>query len=96
MYAEGAQDDSKPYRHGPLRDVAHEGQFVRPERPQRRDYGRPKEAPRDPFFDKPYEAAPAGEVVVSPSWEASERPATRSISANIKPKRKVAALFKTE
>jgi hypothetical protein len=95
MYAEGAQDDSKPYRHGPLRDVAHEGQFVRPERPQRRDYGRPKEAPRDPFFDKPYEAPTEAEVK-PPSWEATARPASRSVSVNIKHKVKVAALFKSE
>ena len=95
MYAEGAQDDSKPYRHGALRDIAHEGQFARPERPQRRDYGRPKEAPRDPFFDKQYEAPTEAEVKV-PSWEATARPATRSVSANIKHKVKVAALFKSE
>jgi ATP-dependent RNA helicase RhlE len=65
-------------------------------RAPRSDYGRPKAAPRDPFFDKPYEAAPAGDAAATPSWEASARPATRSISANIKPKRKVAALFKTQ
>jgi ATP-dependent RNA helicase RhlE len=52
---------------------------------------------RDPFFDKPYEptAAPA-EASAAPSWESAVRPTTRSISANIKPKRKVAALFKPE
>ena len=60
-----------------------------------RDYGRPAPAPRDPFFDKPYEAPAVGEAA-APSWEASARPTTRSISANIKPKRKVAALFKSE
>jgi superfamily II DNA/RNA helicase len=50
---------------------------------------------RDPFFDQPYEA-PATEAAAS--WEASAKPATATsrISANIKPKRKVAALFKTE
>jgi len=61
-----------------------------------RDFNRPAPAPRDPFFDKPYEATPAGEAAATPSWEASARPAARSISANIKSKRKVAALFKTE
>ncbi len=49
-------------------------------------------APRDPFFDQPYEA-PATEA--APSWEASAKPATSRVSANIKTKRKVAALFKT-
>ena len=47
-------------------------------------------APQDPFFNKPYEA-PA--VDAPPAWEATAKPAGR-ISANIKPKRKVAALFK--
>jgi len=65
-------------------------------RAPRSDYGRPAPAPRDPFFDKPYEAAPVAEAATTPSWEASARPATRGISANIKSKRKVAALFKTE
>jgi hypothetical protein len=48
---------------------------------------------RDPFFEKPYEAATTD---ASPSWEASVPKTSRSsISANIKPKRKVAALFKS-
>jgi superfamily II DNA/RNA helicase len=96
MYAEGAQDDSRHggHRSGPIRDVAHEGQFARPERPPRRDYTRPAAAPRDPFFDKPYESAPLAEA--APSWEAATpRHGARSISANIKPKRRVAALFKS-
>lgn len=53
-----------------------------------------KAVPLDPFFNKPYEPSVAPEH--TPSWEATTRPTTRSISANIKPKRKVAALFKTE
>jgi superfamily II DNA/RNA helicase len=53
-----------------------------------------KAAPLDPFFEKPYEPSAAPEQ--TPSWEATARPTTRSISANIKPKRKVAALFKAE
>jgi hypothetical protein len=50
-------------------------------------------ASRDPFFEKPYEA-PQREA--EPAWEASAKaaPASRGISANIKPRRKVAALFK--
>ncbi len=59
-------------------------------RPQR-DY-RPPAAPRDPFFDQPYQA-PATDA--PPAWETGAKPANR-ISANIKPKRKVAALFKAE
>jgi superfamily II DNA/RNA helicase len=56
-----------------------------------RDY-RPPAAARDPFFDQPYQP-PATEA--PPAWEAAARPANR-VSANIKPKRKVAALFKSE
>ncbi len=52
----------------------------------------PRSAPRDPFFDQPYEAPTEAPP---PAWEPGERPSGR-ISANIKPKRKVAALFKTE
>ena len=97
MYAEGSQDDSRhgSHRAGSIRDVAHEGQYARQERPPRRDHTRPAPASRDPFFDKPYEPAPV--VEGTPSWEAAAaRPGPRSISANIKPKRRVAALFKAE
>ena len=51
-------------------------------------------APKDPFFDKPYEAGEVKEE--KPSWEVSARPTARAISSNIKPKRKVAALFKNQ
>ncbi|WP_404300016.1 DEAD/DEAH box helicase [Alicycliphilus denitrificans] len=49
---------------------------------------------RDPFFDKPYEASASDSV--APSWEVAPKatPVRGSISANIKPKRKLAALFK--
>ena len=97
MYAEGAQDDSRPGHHraGAMHDVAHEGQYARQERPPRRDHARPAPASRDPFFDKPYEAAPVTDT--APSWEAAAaRHGPRSISVNIKPKRRVAALFKSE
>jgi ATP-dependent RNA helicase RhlE len=75
-----------------VRDVSQEGQFARQDRVGRREYARPS-APRDPFFDKPYEPA-AAEQTSAPSWEASARPAARGVSANIKHKVKVAALFK--
>ena len=62
------------------------------ERAPRRESARTA-APRDPFFDKPYEPAAAPEA---PSWEPAKPPSSgRSISANIKPKRVVAALFKS-
>jgi hypothetical protein len=59
--------------------------------------GRPHRAPsapRDPFFEQPYEAPPQTEA--APAWEAAAKAApARGISSNIKSKRKVAALFKT-
>jgi ATP-dependent RNA helicase RhlE len=64
-------------------------------RPER-NYVRPSPAARDPFFDKPYEPSGGENASVSPpAWEASAKPAGGRISANIKPKRKVAALFKS-
>ena len=52
-----------------------------------------RSAPRassDPFFDKPYEPA-AGDA--EPAWEKRTPAAGRGLSPNIKPKKKVAALF---
>jgi superfamily II DNA/RNA helicase len=79
------------------RDSRGEGRYeARTPRAPRNDYNRPVPASRDPFFDKPYEPTVATAEVAAPSWEASAKPATRSISSNIRPKRKVAALFKSE
>ncbi len=50
-------------------------------------------APRassDPFFDKPYEASAAE---AEPAWERKVPAAPRGMSPNIKPKKRVAALF---
>ena len=49
---------------------------------------------RDPFFDQPYESTAAPDA--QPAWEAAAKasPARSGVSANIKPKKKVAALFK--
>jgi len=67
------------------------------ERRERREYTphRQPAAPRDPFFDQPYE--PAAIPDAQPAWEAAAKagPARSGVSANIKPKKKVAALFKT-
>ena len=51
-------------------------------------------APRDPFFDQPYESTAAPDA--HPAWEAAAKaaPARSGVSANIKPKKKIAALFK--
>ena len=60
---------------------------------ERRREPRPAPASADPFFNQPYEAP---EREAAPAWEAAAKPAGNRISANIKPKRKVAALFKAD
>jgi hypothetical protein len=64
-------------------------------RAPRNEYRRTPVKVNDPFFDKPYEPPVLASDAV-PSWEAAAaRPGARSISSNIKSKRKVAALFKS-
>ena len=67
------------------------------ERRERRDHTphRQPAVSRDPFFDRPYEAGAPAESL--PSWEASSKanPARNGVSANIKPRKKIAALFKS-
>ncbi len=67
-------------------------------RPPRSDRGErgertPRPAPRPvaPFFDRPYE--PSADASTQPAWESNAKVPSR-VSANIKTKRKVAALFK--
>jgi superfamily II DNA/RNA helicase len=47
-------------------------------------------ASSDPFFDKPYEPAATS---AEPAWESKTTAAPRGLSPNIKPKKRVAALF---
>ena len=62
-------------------------------RPVGRNVGRPvRSAPADPFFDKPYEAP--RESASPAAWETAAKAAPGRAGSNIKPKRKVAALFK--
>ena len=95
----GVSDNGRSGGRGGRGDGRGEGRGARDEgfreRPPRNDYKRPAPAPRDPFFDKPYESTVAADTAVAaPAWEAAAKPATRAISSNIRPKRKVAALFK--
>jgi ATP-dependent RNA helicase RhlE len=62
---------------------------------ERREYAPRPAAKQDPFFDKPYESTLPAEA--QPAWEeaAKSNSSRSSVSANIKPKKKVAALFKT-
>ena len=64
---------------------------------ERREYTphRQPVAAKDPFFDQPYQSAAPADA--QPAWEAAAKagPARSGVSANIKSKKKVAALFKT-
>ena len=64
-------------------------------RPARFGYRAPALA-RDPFFDRPYEPSTAQSSAQPAAWEVAPKvaPVRGSLSANIKPKRKLAALFK--
>ncbi|MBM3362767.1 MAG: DEAD/DEAH box helicase [Betaproteobacteria bacterium] len=63
------------------------------EAPERVRSSRPMPKPVDPFFERPYEE-PHPDPSQQPAWENPNRVPSR-VSANIKTKRKVAALFKS-
>jgi len=86
-------DDAPPPRQ--FRDRARhddEARSVRPAAAPSRasSYAAPARAPSDPFFDKPYEASA---TTAEPAWESKAPAAPRGLSPNIKPKKRVAALF---
>jgi ATP-dependent RNA helicase RhlE len=89
-------EDDRPRRE-PRERPRREDDERRESRPARSSSGAglgyvPPRQPVDPFFERPYEAS----ATADPSWEKAA-PATttasRGLSPNIKPKRKVAALF---
>ena len=84
---------AEPRNDAARRDAApRERERREPREPREYRGFRPAVASRDPFFEKPYESRTAD---VAPAWEAAAKsPARSGVSANIKPKRKVAALFK--
>ncbi|QNP49652.1 DEAD/DEAH box helicase [Diaphorobacter aerolatus] len=87
----GDEDDSRPSGGGGSSFHSRGGH--REGRDNRGGY-RQSSVSRDPFFDKPYEASAANAEPAT--WEAAAKaqPARGGVSANIKSKRKVAALFK--
>ena len=72
--------------------------LAREPRRERRESPRPVPPPPaaapapDPFFDQPYEAA-APEGAPPPEWERQQQRRSARLPANIRPRRKVAALF---
>jgi ATP-dependent RNA helicase RhlE len=87
-------DDERPRRAPPTRRRDDDEERPAPAPAPRSWEQRPRytapAAPKDPFFDKPYEASGAGGA----SWENTATPApAHKLSPNIKPKRKVAALL---
>ena len=86
-------DDERPPRfERPRRRPDDEGERSESRRVGWRSAPAPREAASsDPFFDQPYEASASTE---KPAWEkAAAAPVIRGLSPNIKPKRRVAALF---
>ncbi|HVQ05089.1 MAG TPA: DEAD/DEAH box helicase [Burkholderiaceae bacterium] len=81
-------DDERPRRPPRRRDDEEDVREPASERPMER---RAASAPSDPIFDRPYEPTGTGE----PQWEqkAPPQPVRRTMSPNIKPKRKVASLL---
>ena len=80
-----SDDDERPRRDAEERSGSPRSRFT------------PVKPPADPFFDKPYEPSiqsSSSDVNESPA-KGDMSPGRGSISPNIKPKRKVAALFKT-
>jgi superfamily II DNA/RNA helicase len=76
------REESQPARERRSRDEA----------PVGRAPSRPPRAPADPLFDKPYE--PSLPDTQKPAWEAEKRATARSVSPNIKTRKKVPMLFK--
>jgi ATP-dependent RNA helicase RhlE len=87
-------DDAPPprreFRERPPRDADDDRPERAPQAAPRSSTVAPRAAPQDPFFDKPYEA-PAD--AAEPAWERKTPATPRGLSPNIKPKKKVAALF---
>ncbi len=89
---DAARDFSRGAERNTPRDPGRD--FSRPPRRDfSRDYARAAPVQRDPFFDTPYEPSSSAETA-APAWEPAVKRAGRSISANIKTKVRVAALFK--
>jgi superfamily II DNA/RNA helicase len=81
-------DDERPRRAPRRRDDDDDRREPAYDRPPER---RAQAVPADPLFDQPYEPSSSG----TPQWEqkAPPQPIRRTLSPNIKPKRKVAALL---
>ncbi|MBC7958110.1 MAG: DEAD/DEAH box helicase [Cytophagales bacterium] len=84
-------DEARPPREERPRRVREEAAPSDSPRPVR-SYAQTTRAPGDPFFDKPYEPSSTADA----AWDNKVPPpssAGRGLSPNIKPKKKVAALF---
>ena len=89
---QGHINDGRRMYQNETSDAPRDDYVGRTPRAPRTDYRRGPSVVQDPFFDKPYE--PSLPADAAPAWEAAAaRPGARTISSNIKSKRKVAALF---
>ncbi|MEO8123634.1 MAG: ATP-dependent helicase, partial [Burkholderiales bacterium] len=85
-------DEPAPRFERPRRRPDDDGERVESRRGGGRSaYAAPRAGSSDPFFDRPYEPNASTD---KPAWEkAAAAPVVRGLSPNIKPKRRVAALF---
>ncbi len=83
------RDDDEPRVGNSDIRAARESREPRPAAPSRGPAREPTRS-SDPFFDKPYEPTA---TAAEPAWEPRATPVGRGLSPNIKPKKKVAALF---
>jgi ATP-dependent RNA helicase RhlE len=77
-------------RHDGSRQDGDDRRALQPAAPSRSSYAPSRPVSTDPFFDKPYEASAD---TAEPAWERKAPAAPRGLSPNIKPKKRVAALF---
>ncbi|MFY7942080.1 MAG: DEAD/DEAH box helicase, partial [Burkholderiaceae bacterium] len=84
-------NDERPAREPRRRETSTADEA--PRRSSAPNYARPSAPPvsRDPFFDRPYE--PSSSVATAVTTADAPTPSARGASPNIKPKKKVAALF---
>jgi len=85
-------DDARPPREERPRRVRDDAPTEDSPRPAR-SYAQPARAASDPFFDKPYEPSASTDAAAWDNKAPASTLAARGLSPNIKPKKKIAALF---
>ena len=88
-----ANDGRRRWQGDETGDSRDDARRERSERRTRTPHAAPRAESQDPFFSQPYSATPAAADEAPPAWDTPQRQRTGR-SANINPKRTVAALLK--